>query len=151
GHAARPLDRAQFMSLVYEPAQKAAASAAKDDDVALERHPRERRRVYILARKILMRNTRIFKQSKSLTDAGYDVTVIGIRPRNAGEREEREGYLLIRLALDPLYASLPRRLRRLRARMERGLRGLPGAYFRRSARVRRRRRLLVMRFKRRRR
>lgn len=111
----------------------------------------ERPKVYIFARKILVRNTRIFKQAKSLTDAGYDVTVIGIQPRDVAEREERDGYLILRLKLDPLYASLPRRLRQSRARGERWLRRAPGAYRRRTASVARRRRLAMMAFRRRRR
>lgn len=110
-----------------------------------------RRRVYILARKVLLVNTRIFKQSKTLTRAGYSVTVIGILPRGGAEREERDGYTLIRLPLTPLYVTLPRRLRLLRRAFEVWLLKIPGRYVRSAARIRRERRLIVLRLRRRRR
>ena len=72
----------------------------------------ERRRVYLLARKTLMRNTRIFKQARTLTDAGFDVVVIGIKRPDAPEREVRDGYTLVRLPIVPLHARLPRAMRR---------------------------------------
>src|SRR5579875_3968198 len=78
-------------------------------------------RVYILARKVLLRNTRLFKQATSLTNAGYDVTLFGIRPTSGEEVERRDGYTIIRLTLDPIYASVPRRLRQAARRMDRML------------------------------
>ena len=80
-----------------------------------------RRRVYILARKTLRRNTRIFKQAKSLTDAGYEVLVIGVKPRDAPEWERRDGYAILRLRLAPLHGRIPRTVRRALTLIERGL------------------------------
>src|SRR3954451_8599332 len=94
-----------------------------------------RPRVYILARKILVRNTRIFKQAKSLTAAGYDVCIIGIKPRDVPARERRDGYTIVRLELDPIHTRIPRRLLRAERRLERELRRLPN----RARRLRRRR------------
>jgi glycosyltransferase involved in cell wall biosynthesis len=59
----------------------------------------EPRRVYILARKALLHNARIFNQAKSLADAGCEVVVIGIKPPGAAEREHRDGYTIVRLPL----------------------------------------------------
>jgi hypothetical protein len=100
---------------------------------------------------VLLRNTRIFKQSSTLTRAGYSVTVIGILPREAAEREERDGYTIIRLPLAPLYVTLPRRLRQLRRSLERVILEIPLRYVRAMARLKRRRRLLRLAFRRRRR
>lgn len=69
------------------------------------------KRVYILSRKILKNNTRIFKQAKSLTDTGYDVTIIGIQPAGLAQEESRDGYTIIRLNLDPLHNRLLRFIR----------------------------------------
>jgi glycosyltransferase involved in cell wall biosynthesis len=96
-----------------------------------------RPRVYILARKILIRNTRIFKQARSLTAAGYDVTLIGILPAGGLEREQRDGYAIVRLPLDPLYARLPRRIRSRAVSARRFLLGIPARYQRRARRARR--------------
>jgi glycosyltransferase involved in cell wall biosynthesis len=110
----------------------------------------DNRRVYIIARKMLLRNTRIFKQARTLTEAGYDVTVIGILPRGAPEHEQREGYSIIRLRIEPLYVTLPRRLRRAWRSLERALARVPRGYRRRVGRLRRRHRLLLVRLRRRR-
>jgi glycosyltransferase involved in cell wall biosynthesis len=98
---------------------------------------RRRPRVHILARKVLVRNTRIFKQASSLTAAGYEVCVIGIKPRDAPALEHRDGYTIIRLELDPIHARVPRRLLRTLRRLERAVRRVPARYRRLRARVRR--------------
>ncbi len=74
--------------------------------------------VLILARKILKNNTRIFKQAKSLVDAGYEVTVIGIRPKDLSSEEIRDGYKIIRLSLDPLHNKILRSIRNLQRMTE---------------------------------
>ncbi len=71
----------------------------------------EEKRVYILARKVLRINTRIFKQAKSLTDAGYKVTVIGVRQEGLPSEELKDGYKIIRLELYPLHSKLFRYVR----------------------------------------
>ncbi len=63
--------------------------------------------VYIISRKILKVNTRIFKQASSLCKAGYRVTVIGILAEGLLQKEEKDGYTIIRINLKP-----PRFLRR---------------------------------------
>jgi glycosyltransferase involved in cell wall biosynthesis len=52
--------------------------------------------VVLLARKTLENNTRIFKQAKTLTENGYDVTVIGIRTDFLSKEESKDGYKIIR-------------------------------------------------------
>jgi len=52
--------------------------------------------VVLFARKTLENNTRIFKQAKTLTDQGYDVTLIGIKPSHLPRKEKQEGYTIIR-------------------------------------------------------
>ncbi len=71
----------------------------------------EMKRVYILARKILKVNTRIFKQAKSLTDAGYEVTVIGVWQKGLPFEELKDGYKIIRLELYPMHSKLLRYVR----------------------------------------
>lgn len=77
--------------------------------------------VHFLARKPLLQNTRIFKQAKSLADAGYDVTVLGLATAGRPEAEEKNGYRILRVPLDPLHARLLRSVqdRRGRAALER--------------------------------
>jgi glycosyltransferase involved in cell wall biosynthesis len=53
--------------------------------------------VVLFARKTLENNTRIFKQAGTLTQAGYDVTLIGIKPDYLPEEEEQEGYDIVRV------------------------------------------------------
>jgi len=69
-------------------------------------------RVFILARKILKNNTRIFKQANSLTNAGYKVYIIGIKPKDLPHLEKKDGYTIIRLKLYPLYYSIPHYIKR---------------------------------------
>src|SRR5437588_5852898 len=100
----------------------------------------EPKRVYILARKVLLRNARIFKQAVTLTRAGYVVTVIGIMPSGGLPWERRDGYTIVRLPLDPLYARLPRRLRRGARSAHRLLVRIPRRFLRAARGVRRWRR-----------
>jgi glycosyltransferase involved in cell wall biosynthesis len=95
------------------------------------------RRVFVFARKILVHNTRIFKQARSLTNAGYDVTLIGILPRDGAVSEQRDGYRIVRLPLDPLYARVPRRIRRGARAVNRVIVHLPFRYLRTVLRARR--------------
>jgi glycosyltransferase involved in cell wall biosynthesis len=53
--------------------------------------------VVLFARKTLENNTRIFKQAKTLTEEGYDVTLIGIKPSHLPREEEQEGYTIVRV------------------------------------------------------
>lgn len=53
--------------------------------------------VVLFARKTLENNTRIFKQAKTLTEEGYDVTLIGIKPTHLPREEEQEGYTIVRV------------------------------------------------------
>ncbi len=99
--------------------------------------------VYILARKVLLRNTRIFKQASSLTSAGYQVTVIGILPLGGQPIEYRDGYRILRVPLDPVYVRWPRRLRRRANWLNQRLLRLPGRYLRTVFLVRRRWRRLT--------
>jgi glycosyltransferase involved in cell wall biosynthesis len=69
-------------------------------------------RVCVVARKGLTHNGRIFKQARSLTAAGYDVVLFGIRLDNAPANERREGYEIVRLRP----RTLTDRLRALRRR-----------------------------------
>ncbi|MFC1846374.1 glycosyltransferase [Chloroflexota bacterium] len=66
----------------------------------------ERRRVYILARKILKNNSRIFKQAKSLVEAGYDVKLIGIKAEGLEAHQEMDGYTITRISLNPLQVKI---------------------------------------------
>jgi glycosyltransferase involved in cell wall biosynthesis len=71
-----------------------------------------RPRVYFVTRKGLTHNGRIFKQARSLTAAGYDVVLFGIRLEHAPAGERREGYEIVRLRA----RTLTDRLRALRRR-----------------------------------
>lgn len=72
-----------------------------------------RPRLLLITRKRLTQNARIAKQATSLAGAGYDVKVVGIRPRGEPDREQRSGYSVARLPADPRSAGLPPPLRRL--------------------------------------
>ena len=50
-----------------------------------------------MTRKGLTQNARIFKQAKSLTDAGAEVVLLGVRLGEAPPRERRDGYEIVRL------------------------------------------------------
>ncbi len=54
-------------------------------------------RVYLLARKRLLQNSRVFKQARSLARAGYAVTVIGLGVSGQAPREEFDGFTLRRI------------------------------------------------------
>jgi len=53
--------------------------------------------IVLFARKTLENNTRIFKQAKTLTEEGYDVTLIGIKPNHLPREEKQEGYTIVRV------------------------------------------------------
>ncbi len=53
--------------------------------------------VYLLARKQLLQNSRVFKQARSLAQAGYSVTVIGLGVPGQAPREELDGFTLHRV------------------------------------------------------
>ena len=52
--------------------------------------------VYLLARKRLLQNSRVFKQASSLAGAGYRVTVIGLGVRGQAACEQAEGFTIRR-------------------------------------------------------
>jgi len=62
--------------------------------------------VHFLTRKPLVNNARVFKQAASLSGAGYDVLLVGVRRGGLPERERRDGIPIVRVGHDPL----PRRL-----------------------------------------
>jgi glycosyltransferase involved in cell wall biosynthesis len=52
--------------------------------------------VYVLARKRLLQNSRVFKQARSLARAGYRVTVIGLGVPGQASSEQTEGFTIRR-------------------------------------------------------
>lgn len=82
---------------------------------------KKRKRIYILTRKRLKNNTRIFKQACSLVDCGFEVVLIGIRSKDLPSEESQDGYRIIRLTLNPLHTRLLHSLRSRTLRAERRL------------------------------
>lgn len=54
-------------------------------------------RVYLLARKRLLQNSRVFKQARSLARGGYAVTVIGLGGPGQAPHEDVDGFTLRRI------------------------------------------------------
>jgi glycosyltransferase involved in cell wall biosynthesis len=52
--------------------------------------------VYVLARKRLLQNSRVFKQARSLARAGYRVTVVGLGVPGQAPSEQTEGFTIRR-------------------------------------------------------
>lgn len=77
-------------------------------------------RVLVLARKPLLSNARIFKQVKSLLDAGYEVDVVGLETVETAARRSSDPAGLdprarvYRVPFNPLHARLYRAARRAR-------------------------------------
>jgi len=70
--------------------------------------------VVLFARKTLENNTRIFKQAKTLTDEGYNVTLIGIKPNHLPTEEKQESYDIVRVGkITPDLRRLRRASKRL--------------------------------------
>ena len=67
--------------------------------------------VYLLARAPSAYDSRLFRQAKFLAEKGYDVTVVATRYLDLPDREERDGYVIVRVAVDPLHYRLLRALR----------------------------------------
>ncbi len=46
-------------------------------------------------------DARVLKEAKTLTDAGHDVGIIAVLDEDTEPYEERDGFRVIRVALDP--------------------------------------------------
>lgn len=88
------------------------------------------KRVYILARKRLVLNTRIFKQATTLANHGYEVVLIGLRGVADSSGEDRGDYRIVRLSLTPPHVKALQAVRRARATMLRAVRRLRGSVWR---------------------
>ena len=101
-------------------------------------------RVCILTRKRLSYNTRVFRQAKTLTEAGYNVMIIAVAEAGLPAYEETAYYRLHRIQLTPhtfrrlkrIRAVIFRRLKRVRVVTFRRLKRIRAVIFRRSKRAR---------------
>ena len=70
-------------------------------------------RVCMLVRNRCTHDARVLKEAKTLSHQGFDVTIIAVNPRrDLPEREERDGFTIIRVEVNPLSVRVVRRLAR---------------------------------------
>ena len=62
---------------------------------------KERPVVYLLARAPSSHDSRLFRQARSLVGKGCDVTIVATRYLDLPNREERDGYVVLRVPVDP--------------------------------------------------
>jgi glycosyltransferase involved in cell wall biosynthesis len=58
------------------------------------------------------RDSRVLKEARTLTDVGHDVRIIAILDKDTEPYEEREGFRIIRVALDPVTDRIARAIMR---------------------------------------
>lgn len=77
-------------------------------------------RVCMLVRNDCRTDYRVLKEAASLARAGYEVTVVGVHTYGPGEREQRQGFTIVRVPVEPARTPVgkainlfPRALRRM--------------------------------------
>jgi glycosyltransferase involved in cell wall biosynthesis len=83
-------------------------------------------RICMLVYNPLARDARVFRQAKTLAEAGHELELIGWQPGDLPSREERDGFTILRIRRDPLHWRARRLLRGARHRLLRSLGRDPG-------------------------
>ncbi|MDQ6750832.1 MAG: glycosyltransferase family 4 protein [Actinomycetota bacterium] len=78
-----------------------------------------RGRVCMFLHNAFTHDTRVLKEAKTLSDAGYEVRVLAVRDAESPDVERRDGFMVVRIASDPVPTRLVRRLLSLRHRESR--------------------------------
>ena len=70
-------------------------------------------RVVMFLRNPCTHDVRVLKEAKSLSDHGDEVTVVAVMGRDTPQSEERDGFLIVRVPINPLHYGLLRRYREM--------------------------------------
>ena len=71
----------------------------------------QRVRLSMLVRNPFIHDTRVLREAKTLSHQGFDVTIIAVNPRrDLPEREERDGFTIFRVEVNPLSVRVVRGL-----------------------------------------
>ncbi len=76
-------------------------------------------------------DVRVVKEAKTLTEAGYDVKIIAFMDNETAPYEERDGFRIFRVTLDPIHRKIIRlasRLARLAGITSEGSKSVPGSF-----------------------